>query len=133
MTTELEAWHRRRTRDRAARVVLGFGSGVALTTAWLLLGFLAVLPLFGFAWIVGQIRRREEVLAGAALGVAAALVATAYMNRTGPGYSCHVIQDGIQCDGRFNPMGWLVAGAVFALLAFALAVYGRRARSDRQP
>jgi hypothetical protein len=65
----------------------------------------------------------------ALFGAGLPLLFVAYLNREGPGEVCHAIAGGESCTQEFNPLPWLVAGAL--VIAVAVLFLRRSLRQQR--
>jgi hypothetical protein len=94
--------------------------------AALSIGFV-MLPvgLIGAAALAMRSSTRRGVL-GVVSGLGVPLMYVAFLNRDGPGTSCHAANGGVDCAERWSPWPWLGLGS--ALVILGLVLYVNRSR-----
>ena len=112
--------------------------------AWVLVGAAAALGMISFiggfvlipAALIGVFMARRPAARasafGAVSGAGLTLLAIAYIQRDGPGETCHAIRGpylGVECAYHLNPLPWLVLG-IFLVLGGIVAHLRARPRDD---
>ena len=117
------------------------------TLAWAGVGALAAFGIAGLASIGMFLLAGALLVAGVALatpalrppsvpgllvGLSAAPLYIAWLNRDGPGSVCTTTADSISCSDQWSPWPFVAVGVLLAGAGLALLVAGRRA-PDQQP
>ena len=76
-------------------------------------------------------RRRQGVL-GLLSGAGLPFLLVAYLNRSGPGWSCSVDDSTTSCTDQFSPWPWLMIGVALVGAGVVLAERSRRRRERAQ-
>lgn len=99
--------------------------GAALVLGAVSLPFLLLLPVLAGLATRGRHGGREALVAGP-LGVAAALLFVAYLNRGPDGSTCTETATTITCNETLNAMPWFVLAVLAIAIAGAVGLHGRR-------
>ncbi len=98
--------------------------GAALVLGAVALPFLLPLPVLA-AFIALRGTARRQALVASPLGVAAALLFIAYLNRGPDGSTCTASGTTTTCDETLNSLPWVVLAVLAIAIAAAAEVRGR--------
>jgi hypothetical protein len=106
--------------------LVGVGFGLAISAVGI---FTVPASAIATIFLLTRPRLRASVY-GILVGIGIPLLLVAYLNREGPGTVCHTIDggSGTQCDDRYDPRTWLLAGLVFVVAGLAAQLWARNGR-----